>query len=162
MKHGTFYAYFTLIGTCIIIDVDQYPIEDEFDIVFDKLECGYKITVPHVVFAGETPSIAVSTIFTGPFTFPEGYTLVSAVYDVVIPDTMPKPFTIELEHCINVSDESVASKMCFAIATINLENKEFEFTQVNCGIFNPGDSYGSISQNESCYLCILYNHSGPS
>ena len=78
-----------------------------------------------------------------------------------MPDAVQKPFIIELEHCINVSDESVASKMCFALATINLEKKVFEFTQVDDGIFRPGEKYGSISQDKSCYLCILYNHSGP-
>ena len=67
--------------------------------------------------------MSVSTIFSGPFNFPEGYTLVSAVYNVVMPDGVQKPFKIELEHCINVSNESVASKMCFALATINLEKK---------------------------------------
>ena len=105
--------------------------------------------------------MSVSTIFSGPFIFPEGCTLVSAVYNVVMPDEVQKPTIIELEHCINVSDESVASKMCFAHATINLEKKVFEFTQVNDdGIFCPGEKYGSISQDKSCYLCILYNHSG--
>ena len=105
--------------------------------------------------------MSVSTIFSGPFIFPEGYTLVSAVYDVVMPDGVQKPTIIELEHCINVSDESVASKMCFALAIINLEKKVFEFTQVYDGIFRPGEKFGSISQDKSCYLCILYDHSGP-
>ena len=106
--------------------------------------------------------MSVSTIFSGPFIFPEGYTLVSAVYDVVMPDGVQKPTIIELEHCINVSDESVASKMCFALAIINLEKKVFEFTQVDDGIFHPGEKFGSISQDKSCYLCILYDHTGPS
>lgn len=70
------------------------------------------------------------------------------------------PVTITVEHCVNVSSQSVIEKMCFATAaTITKlgERHKFVFVPVNNGHID--DTHGSITCDKSCFLCILYEGS---
>lgn len=115
---------------------------------FDEPEYGYKATLP-------TP-VSISTIFSGPFVLPRGYTLVSAVYDVKMDSQQEQPITIEVEHCVNASSRSVAKNMCFATAVVDLKRKRFVFNIVEDGSFPFGATSGSIIREESFFLCTLY------
>ena len=92
----------------------------------------------------------------GPFVIPNEYKIVSAVYDVIFKNELQKAITIEVEHCVNVTDESTARKLSFAIATIDLTTTEFSFNLVPDGIFPVNATRGSITLNENCILCVLY------
>ena len=107
-------------------------------------DCGYKIQVEATQEKNST--IAVRTIFSGPFVIPDGYTLASAVYDISLPK-LCQPAIIELEHC--VSDLQQA-EMYYAIGKTDLEAKKLIFELVK-EKFNE-----SIAQTENCVLCILY------
>ena len=145
------------IGMCSDINVKEHPIAGRGVAILDNTEYGYKIHVP--VTTVESSSITVRTIFSGPIVLPKsGYTLVSALYDIKTP-VLPEPVTIEIEHCVNVSDQSIAKKLCFATATFDIEKKKFILTPVANGSFLPGETYGSVTQKESCFLCILYTGS---
>lgn len=121
---------------------------------------GYQILVP-ISQQYDGSSVTVCTIFSGPLKFPEGFTLVSAVYDVKMDkEKLEEPLTLRVDHCVDISDQSVAEKMFFAIHTsTDIKNKVLVFTQANDGAFNIGDNYGSIKCNGNCFLCILYNGS---
>ena len=98
-------------------------------------------------------------IFSGPIVLPEGgNTLVSAFYGIKMP-VLLEPVTIEIEHCVDVSGQLIAEKLCFATATFDVSNKRFVLTPVAIGSFLPGETYGSIAQQENCFLCTLYTGS---
>ena len=149
--------YLYTIGMCSEINVKEHPIAGGGVAILDNTEYGYKIYAP--VTTVESSSITVHTIFSGPIVLPEGdYTLVSAFYDIKMP-VLPEPVTIEIEHCVDVTDKSIAEKLCFATATFDVSNKKFVLTPVANGSFSSGKTYGSITQTKSCFLCILYTGS---
>lgn len=106
-----------------------------------------------------TLSTTVHTVFSGPFEFGIAHTPVSAVYDVKIENEQQQAVTIEVEHCVDVSNQSIAKKMCFAIATFDWEKKRFIFTPVQDGVFHIGETYGSFVIQGNCLLCVLYKGS---
>ena len=145
-----------MLGTCHSIDVEECLAQ------IDKPEYGYKVCVPFKTISfirNKMPSIKVRTIFSGPFVLPQGYTLVSAVYHIEIKsEQQPQAVTVDIEHCVNVSNQSIAERMCFAIATIDLEKKCYIFNPLKDGVFYIGENYGSIIQG-NCLLCVLYQRS---
>ena len=149
--------HFVHVGMCSEINKNEHQIDGGNLDIIDNRDFGYKIHVP--VSTVESSSITVHTIFSGPIALPEGdYTLVSAFYDIKMPK-LPEPVTIIIEHCVDVSDQSIAKKLCFAIATFDIERKVLALTPVPNAIFLPGETYGSITQQENCFLCILYTGS---
>ena len=101
------------------------------------------------------PAVTVSTILSGPFDMPEGAVLVSAVYDIMIDENFKESITVEIEHCVDVLDKSIAEKMSFATAKANLAKKSFEICPIDGGTFPNISTYGSIKVKESCLLCVL-------
>ena len=124
---------------------------------FENTDCGYEMSIP--VSTKKKSTVDVRTIFSGPFVLPDGYTIVSAIYDIVLPEKLPQPVTIKLEHCIDLDDddEITASKMCFATAVIDLEKKVFVFNWVKGGTFEK--TYASLNISQSCLVCVLYQES---
>ena len=105
----------------------------------------------------DKPAATVSTILSGPFNLPDGEVLLSAVYDIMIDDNFKKSITVEIEHCVDVLDESIAGKMSFATAKADLKTKFFEICRIDGGTFPKSSTYGSIKLKESCLLCVLVN-----
>ena len=103
----------------------------------------------------DKPVVTVSTILSGPFNVPDGAVLVSVVYDIMIDENFKKLITVEIEHCVDVLDESTAGKMFFATAKADLTEKSFEICTIDDGIFPLSSTYGSIKLKESCLLCVL-------
>ena len=126
-------------------------------LTIENADCGYEMIVP--VPTEEKSTINVRTIFCGPFVLPDGYTIVSALYDIVLPENLPQPVTIKLEHCIDLNDRITASKMCFAAATVDLERKVFVFDCIEGGDFPIGETYASLKISHSCLVCVLYSGS---
>lgn len=106
--------------------------------------------------SSEEYSIIIRTIYSGPFIIPEGATLVSAVYDVSIISTrtlMEPLVSIEIEHCVNVTNHDCRSRISFAIGQFDYVKKQFIFTPVEGYI---GTNTGTIIVKENCLLCIIY------
>ncbi|XP_019850975.1 PREDICTED: uncharacterized protein LOC109581356 [Amphimedon queenslandica] len=149
-----------LKGMCLAINEVEYEVQAERNILKDA-ECGYEIQVP--VKDKEKHTVTVRTLFSGPFVFPDGYTLVSAVYDITMPE-LPQPATIKLEHCVDESDQTRSDLMCYAIGSVDLKNKKIMFEKVDTGsplkaaqLTQPPEPIPSpIKQKSSCLLCILY------
>ena len=130
---------------CHAINEVEHEVQSETNALNDA-EYGYEIYVS--VKGSKKHTVTVRTLFSGPFVYPEGYTLVSAVYDITMPE-LSKPATIKLEHCVDESDQT-RSDLCFAIGSIDLKEKKIIFEKVD-EEFN-----GSVQQKSSCLLCILY------
>ena len=144
---------------CHAINEDEYEVQTGRYIVRDA-DCGYEICVP--VKGNEKHTVSVRTLFSGPFVYPEGYSLVSAVYDITMPE-LPQPATIKLEHCVDQSDQ-IRSDLCYAIGTVDLKNKKIIFEKVDNGsplkatlqTQSSEPIPSPIKQKSSCLLCILY------
>ena len=138
---------------CLTIDVIQHEIAGGQITFYERIEYGYSIYIP--VAPVKSSSVTVRTIFSGPITLPEGYTLVSAMYDITLPE-LQEAATIAIEHCVDETDVSIVERLlCFATATFDIEKKILHFSPVDDGVFKPGETFGSIKRNESCFLCIL-------
>ena len=132
---------------CHAINEDEHEVQAGRNILEDA-ECGYEICVHMTVKGNEKPTVTVRTLFSGPFVYPDGYTLVSAIYDITMPE-LSQPATIKLEHCVDESDQT-RSDLCYAIGSVDLKKKKIIFEKVD-QVFNE-----SIQQKNSCLLCILY------
>ena len=139
---------------------------DAYDGESSVTEYGYKVIVPPSASqdkpaatvstaSQDKPTVTVSTILSGPFNVPDGAVLVSAVYDIMIDENFKGSVTIEIEHCVDVLDESIAGKMFFAIARADLTKKSFEICPIDGGTFPKSSTYGSIKLKENCLLCVL-------
>ncbi|XP_019861485.1 PREDICTED: uncharacterized protein LOC109589955, partial [Amphimedon queenslandica] len=148
-----------LKGTCITIELQKHSIEGGIESTIESTDYGYELIVP--ALTEEKSTINVRTIFCGPFTLPDGCTIVSAIYDIALPEELPPDFytTIKLEHCVDLKDDITASKMCFATAAVDLEKKVFAFNCINGGIFPIGETYASLEISKSCLICVLYKGS---
>lgn len=146
-----------LLDTCTNVELQQHTIKGGKTLTFEDVDCGYEIIVPAPT--EEESTINIHTIFSGPFHLPDGYTIVSAIYDIVLPENLPHPVTFKLEHCIDVNDEVTASKMCFGVATIDLEKKVFKFKCIAGKGFPIGETYPSLEISNSCLVCVLYKGS---
>lgn len=105
-------------------------------------------------------ALTVSTILSGPFTFPAGTTLVSAIYDMKIDKELKEPFSMEIEHCVEVLEVHM-SKLKLASAAVDFNKKSFVFTCVkNIDLFDRlNGSRKAFKTKESCIVCLL--HEGP-
>ena len=128
---------------CHAINEDEHEVQTEEN-TLKNTECGYEICVP--LKGNEKHTVSVCILFSGPFVLPDGYTLVSAVYDITMPE-LSQPATIELEHCVDESDQT-RSDLCFAIGSVDLRNKKIIFEKVDQE-FN-----GSIEQK--AVVCYAY------
>uniref|UniRef100_A0A1X7T440 Caspase family p20 domain-containing protein n=1 Tax=Amphimedon queenslandica TaxID=400682 RepID=A0A1X7T440_AMPQE len=131
-------------GMCHAINEVEREVQSETNVLKDD-EYGYEIHVP--VKENKKLAVTVRTLFSGPFVYPHGYTLVSAVYDITMPE-LPQPATIKLEHCVDESDQT-RSDLCFAIGSVDLKEKKIIFEKVD-------QECESIQRTSSCLLCILY------
>ena len=79
-----------------------------------------------------------------------GVHIVSAVYkfncNVKVFD---KAFILRLQHCVNLISPEDCHKMCFII-------HNGKTTEMKCGYFEAGNSYGSIKLNKFCWICLGY------
>uniref|UniRef100_A0A1X7VPM7 AIG1-type G domain-containing protein n=1 Tax=Amphimedon queenslandica TaxID=400682 RepID=A0A1X7VPM7_AMPQE len=146
-------------STCITIELQQHSIEGGLESTIEIADLGYELTVP--ALTEEQLTINVRTIFCGPFTLPDGCTIVSAIYDIALPEELPPDFytTIKLEHCVDLNDDITPGKMCFATATVDLEKKVFAFNCIDGGTFPIGETYASLKISNSCLICVLYKGS---
>ena len=148
------WCYVCYLGFFHVIDTSEH--RESGDII--NKEYGYKVVIPKFTPQEKSP-VTVSTILSGPFTLPEGAVLVSAVYDILIDKSLKDPVTIDIQHCVDVLDESVIGKISFAIAKADLTKKAFVVQRISGGTFTSGSAYGSITVKESCLLCVVTTES---
>ena len=115
-------------------------------------EHGVTIHVPAgVVKPGTCCDIAVIPIMEGKFVFPDNHTPVSAIYAIGTSCKLLKPIKIELQHCVDVTEEN-KGRMRFAKAKHDDVNPPYEFQTCGDGVFPAGSQYGSLE----CYSFTLY------
>ena len=86
--------------------------------------------------------------------FPEGSKVVSAVYDISTSQAFPVMVAVELEHCVQLSEEKDASllQMSFVVADTR-SGPPYQFYELKNGTFGVG-SYGRIELNRFSRIAI--------
>ena len=129
-----------------------YTVTGSGDEVLRWEENGVTMHVPAgVVKPGTYCDIAVIPIMEGKFVFPDNHTPVSAIYAIGASCTLLKPIKIELQHCVDVTEEN-KGRMRFAEAKHDDVNPPYKFQTCEDGVFPAGSQYGSLE----CYSFTLY------
>ena len=133
-----------------------YTITGETTTVLIPEGCGIKIFVPQgVVPPGVSCNVAVIPVAAGYFVFPSGYKPVSCVYAIGVSCDLLKPVTIDMEHCVVVTENR--SLLSFASAEHDKLSPPYEFKKcTNTGRFVAGSSYGSVDcQSFTLYTMLM-------
>lgn len=91
----------------------------------------------------------------GKFQFPEGTELVSAVYAVSIAKKLLEPVEMEIQHCVNLTNEEEGKCLSFISTAKNRRNHPHKFEFVEGGVFSPGKRYASIKRKHYCENAIV-------
>ena len=81
----------------------------------------------------------------GPFQIPFNSELLSAVYWISSPHKFKKLITVEIQHCAVLSSDEQCSKLTFVRTNCTQKQLPFTFEELVGGVFEPKNSYGSIS-----------------
>lgn len=82
------------------------------------------------------------------YEFPVGFELVSAVYGIFTNEPLPKPVTVELQHCA-----PTCSKLCFLTADTQ-QVPPYVFSELSGGDFSSDTSYGKHQIPGSCRIAL--------
>ena len=130
----------------------------------------------------QTFDIAVVPIAEGDFVIDYGYEPVSAVYAIGVSCELQNPLQIEIQHCIELTEESHCKKVTFAKAEHDGIIPPYHLDPIPGGSFSTGSDYGTIecsqfslwtnliervsrvfSRNPDtrCRLLMFYEHKSP-
>lgn len=121
-----------------------FPISGGGPQLLEWEECGFKIHVPEGAMSGPC-NIAVMTIVAGQFDFPKGTELVSAVYAISTSKKLNKPVTVEIQHCVAITNVKQGQRLEFVRADCKQQVLPYHFKPIEGGRFSPRSSYGTIS-----------------
>ena len=108
------------------------------------------------ILSSEVLEIAVTALIGGQFEFPKEIVLVSGVYAVSVSKPLVKPFSLEIQHCVNLKTQAQANCLHFVRAPYSRTTLPYQFTLIEGGQFNPGSRYGSMNMTlESSYLVAI-------
>ncbi len=139
------------------IDKYVYTITGDTTTVLIPEGSGIQLFVPKgVVPPGVSCDIAVISIAAGIFVFPFGYKPVSCVFAIGVSCPLIKPITIDMEHCVVVSNGG-KSLLSFASAEHDGCSPPYEFKKCNNNSrFVGGSCYGSIDcQSFTLYTMLM-------
>ena len=116
---------------------------------------GLKITIPDgALLQGECYNISVKLVTSKEFEMPSDTKVVSGFYWIFSSLEFLKPVNVQLQHCVHIDNEQLASKLTFAIARCDQEQLPYKF-KIRNGIFLPNENYGSLSLKSFSILSIL-------
>jgi len=80
--------------------------------------------------------------------------LLSAVYWVSSPHKFKKPITVKIQHCAALSSDKQCSKLTFVRTKCTQKELPYTFKELAGGVFEPKNSYGSLSLSDFSGLAI--------
>ena len=133
-------------GVDKIIDEIEFVLTDEAQ-SYEWTDSGFQLDVPQGALPAEaTPCrVSVKASLSGQFEFPDNSELVSPIYWISTPKNLrfSKPLTVCVQHCVPVEWDN--SDLSFVVAKCTQPNLPYKFKFLDGGVFNPNNSYGSIS-----------------
>ena len=119
-------------------------------------EYGFRLHFPQgTISPSDTCEVVVKALVGGKFEFPEGTELVSAVYVVAFAKKLLKPVEMEIQHCVNLTNEEQGKHLSFVSTAKDNQNHPNKFELIEGGEFNPGTRYGSIKRIHYCKKAIV-------
>lgn len=119
---------------------------------------GLNVSVPRGTLSlSNTVEVSIIALVGGPFKFPINTKLVSAVYSISISsEPLFQPLSLEVQHCVNLTEEAQTNCLKFAIAPISKPSGlPYKFSVIDGGQFPVGSQYGYISLKEICLVCVV-------
>lgn len=154
-----------IIGKIEIDDI-RFTIKGDTPTIENWEQCGLRFNVLEgTLSSSDEVEIHVKALAGGKFKFPENTKLVSAVYEISVPneDLICKPLELQIQHCIDLTSEEQTERLKFAIASLDRASllEYYIFNLVNGGKFEKGNWYGAISLEKFCLVCIVGEVSDP-
>lgn len=88
------------------------------------------------------------------YDFPDGTTLVSAVYNISVRKPLPIPVTVKLQHCVPLDDQNVAKQLSFVTANTE-QGRPYKFHLLGDGEFVPGSVHGETQLRHFSLIAII-------
>ena len=85
---------------------------------------------------------------------PNNAELVSGVYRICVSETLPSPVTIEMQHCVQLSNGDAASTMSFVLSDSE-QDPPYQFKVLEGGQFTPNTRYGRIEISHFSNIAIV-------
>ena len=106
--------------------------------------------------SSETAEIALVALVGGQFEYPKNAFPVSSVYAISISKPLLKPLRLEMQHCVNLSQQPDLSQyLKFATAPVSTSSLPYQFSLVEGGEFTSNNWYGAIDRKSFSLVCIL-------
>ena len=105
--------------------------------------------------ANKSCDVAVKALLGGQFKFPDGSTLVSAVYAMSVTRKLLKPATLEIQHCADVQNEEHCKSLRFVVASCAQKILPYEFKEMPGGRFYPNSQFGSVDRYSFSLVAIV-------
>ena len=142
-----------------IIEKKSFSVEGGKHQSINWRKYGLSIEIQEESFLSSTTAeVAVHVFIGGSFVFPKNFVLVSAVYAVSVPKSLHKPFSLSLQHCIDLKTYPTLTKyLKFATVPITTPTPSipYKFSIMKGGDFS-NSLYGVIDQQGLCYLvCVV-------
>lgn len=169
----------TLELTTVLKDGNQHSVEydslQEFELVYYEVhpivrrahpqtvnltQYGIKIYVPPNAFLEQLMNITIGIDVSGNFIWPENTTLVSANYYINTSSILLQPLTLEIEHCVSVSEEHQTSNLIFGKADTE-GTMPYLYNKISNGTFQRGQTGGIIQMSSFCWLGIFWCDDSP-
>ena len=145
-----------------IIEKESFSVEGDKHQLINWRKYGLSIELhEESFFPSTTAEVAVNVFIGGSFVFPKNFVLVSAVYAVSVSKSLHKPFSLSLQHCIDLKTYPTLTKYLeFATVpiTTTTPNVPYKFSIMKGGDFSDS-SYGVINQRELCVLVCIVGYS---
>ena len=117
---------------------------------------GFRLHFPQgSISPSDTCEVVVKALVGGKFHFPEGTELVSAVYAVSFAKKLVKAVEMEIQHCVNLTNEEQGKYLSFVSTAKTYRHHPNKFEFVVGGVFNPGKRYASIQRMHYCKNAIV-------
>ena len=141
----------------VIADQNLFLVQGDQHHYFVWEECGFKLrSYHHTISTHDTCAVRVSALAGGNFIFPEGIELASAVYAVTISTPVLKDLEIQLQHCLDISDQQVIKNVSFAVAFSVSSTSGYEFHLMDDERFTLQNGCGSIRISSNACYCIVF------
>ena len=125
-------------------------------------EYGFRLHFPQgSISPSDTCEVVVKALFGGKFQFPEGTELVSAVYAVAFAKKLLKAVEMEIQHCVNLTNEEQGKYLSFVSTAKTHRHHPNKFEFVEGGVFSPGKRYASIQRIHYCKNAIVEDITPP-
>ena len=125
-------------------------------------EYGFRLHFPQgTISPSDTCEVVVKALVGGKFQFPEGTELVSAVYAVAFAKKLLEPVEMEIQHCVNLTNEEQGKYLSFVSTAKTHRHDPNKFEFVEGGVFSPGKRYARIQRIHYCKNAIVEDTTPP-